>query len=687
MDNYSLSQDIQNSLLNFILLSQKMIISSQDETTYKYDETSYKIIFDFIKKVRFVEEPIINENKKIRIIPELKSSSLSNVDYLYSEEKEHKLSLDFEKDRPYCSDIIFIFNQIFSTIRNSVLKGHPYPKIIKINNGIINCEIDVEDIKQFYTTMRENKFFGLDPKQLVRFYRENLYEEEWYSFIVAMRALSEYSLVEQLIIRKDNNHLIKKNNTQKELIEYDEHGNIIPSKDQDIVKYYFISDDFKVILDFFNKIKFNNPPVIGTGKRVVIVYEKDPSEYTSEESHILTINNATKEPYYPDVIYILDKIKDLMMHIHNEQTNFNFDVNPGEYKIIHFKQSKDDFSIDCEIKVEDILIFCEYFRTKYQESVYVFPSELVAGTMKEIGIIENDDQYERLYLNNAFNHYMQEELTDLYTYAYLCLLAYNIQEYFILFDEKTYGLDWKVIKEEHLRIMERILGISYSSREDSQTPDISKFEINGGICGLISADRFYKNKLLHKHKNKTKKVNKDGTTKEVVIETYSGILWDIKVLNQELVEFLRNSRAHMHINNGTNGEYIQFVNSLRNSSLIKRGSKDNPNFEMIGYIDSFRGLFYNIETAYIEASGLLSDIKNNNLSNELLSCIEQINQLLANFRQYKYLTEFDIEDKDLLFRYHKLAEVAEYLLQINALDVIISKLYSPDITESENKSR
>ena len=54
---------------------------------------------------------------------------------------------------------------------------------------------------------------------------------------------------------------------------------------------------------------------------------------------------------------------------------------------------------------------------------------------------------------------------------------------------------------------------------------------------------------------------------------------------------------------------------------------------------------------------------------------------------HKHLTEYDIEDKELLYRYHKLAEVAEYLIQINALDVIITKLYSPEITESENKSR
>lgn len=684
MDNLSREQNV---LWEFILTSQKMINSSNDETTYKYDEISYQIILEFIKKVKFIEEPIISENKKIKIVPELKNNSLDSIDYLYSEETKHRLSLDFEKDKPYYSDIIFVFNQILSTIEDGVLRGYPFSKKININNGIINCEVDIEDISQFCISMDKNKFYGLDPKLLVKNYRENLYEENWYTFIVAMRALSEYSLVEQLIIRKDNNHLIKKNNATKELNEHDIHGNIIPTKDQDTVKYYFIEEDFKMILDFFKKIKFNKPPMIGTGKRVVIVYEKVPSEYTSEEAHVLTINNVTKEPYYPDVIYILDKIKDLIMHISNGQTNFNFDITPADCKTIHFSQSKDDFSIDCKINVEDILNFCEYFKTKYKESVYVFPSEFIADTMKEFGIIQNDDQYEKLYLNNAFNQYMQEELIDLYTYAYLCLLSYNIQEYFILFDEKTYGLDWKVIKEEHLRIMERVLGISYASKEDSQTPDISKFEINGGICGLISSDKFYRNRLLNKHKNKIKKLNKNGEEEEIESETYYGILWDIKVLNQELVEFLRNSRAHMHINNGTSGEYIQFVNSLRNSSLIKRGTKDNPNFKMIGYIDAFRGLFYNIETAYIKAPDLFNDIKNNNLSNEVLSCIEQINQLLANFKQYKNLTEYDIEDKELLFRYHKLAEVAEYLMQINALDVIISKLYSPDITESENKGR
>ncbi len=684
MNSNFISEDEMSILWKYIIISGNIIFSEKDEVIFKYDEKNYKMIFDFIKKIKFIEEPIISENKRISIVSKGKNELQDEQKKLYSEDNEHKLSLDFKKDIPYCSDIIFVYNQIYSTLTDRIYRGVPISDKIIINNGLINCEIKIEDIIELYNSFKKNNFVGLDPQNLVKEYRENLYEEEWYNFIIALRALSEYSLVEQLLIRKDNNHIIKKNVKSKEPSEFDDNGNPLPQKNQDTVKYYYIEEDFEVILDFFRKIKFNEPPRIGTGKRVIISYEKDPSEYTSDQSHIINLN---KNPYYPNIIYILDKIKDLMMHVSDGKTNYNFYEDLKNYKVISFRQTRDDFSIDCEIQVEDIIQLCNYFKKKYQERVFIFPSESVTKIMQANGTTQFDGHYEEWYLNNAFNSYMKEELIDLYTYAYLCLLAYDSKDYFILFDEKTYGLDWKVIKEDHLQIMESILGIAYEKKGTTDIPDISKFKISGGICGLISLNKFRKERLLNKQINREEKINKDGVKEVIESETYFGILWDIKVLNKQLVEFLRNARAHMHINSGSNGEYIQFVNSLRNSSIVKRGDKDNPNFEMIGYIDSFRGLFYNIETSYIEASKLYDDLNTNNMSNELLSCIEQINQLLSNFVKYKHLTEYDIEDKELLYRYHKLAEVAEHLIQINALDVIITKLYSPDITESENKSR
>ena len=102
-----------------------------------------------------------------------------------------------------------------------------------------------------------SQFRGIDARTLLTLYSTHAAEEEWFPFIDAIQTLSEYTLVEQFLVRKDNNVNIKKNVSGRQEIIYDDFGNPKPEKNENVIKYCYDEEVFKIILDFFNKIRFN----------------------------------------------------------------------------------------------------------------------------------------------------------------------------------------------------------------------------------------------------------------------------------------------------------------------------------------------------------------------------------------------------------------------------------------------
>jgi hypothetical protein len=74
-----------------------------------------------------------------------------------------------------------------------------------------------------------SQFRGIDARTLLTLYSTHAAEEEWFPFIDAIQTLSEYALVEQFLVRKDNNVNIKKNVSGRQEIIYDDFGNKIAS--------------------------------------------------------------------------------------------------------------------------------------------------------------------------------------------------------------------------------------------------------------------------------------------------------------------------------------------------------------------------------------------------------------------------------------------------------------------------
>lgn len=506
----------------------------------------------------------------------------------------------------------------------------------------------------------------MDPQVLARAFRSNMIVGEKglpKDFADALRALSDYILTEQFLVRKDNNSNIKKNEIGSEIRGYDIHGNPRPLKNENVIKYHYNSVDYKIIMDFFNKIKFNKPPIIGKGKRVQIVFgdSSTPALYSSDISHEMDFKFKNGEPYYADVIYVIDKIKDLLMHTNYlGTTNFNFDPSTGFTKV-YLKQTGKvdqgngirtiDFELDCEINIEDILEFCEYIKNRYYEEVYIYPSEYVEQRVKTLGISEDllhDSKEDISYLTYIYNCYNQEDLRDLYTYAYLSLLSYETKNYPVLFNEDVGGLlDWYALNEEYITKVEKILeGI-----------DTLYYE-------AVNYNRITRNKLL------CRQVDTAGNV------TYSGLIYNIAQYNKSIVELLRHSRAHMHLCNLTEDEFVLFTNSLRNSSINKSSVNDNPNFKMFGYIDAFKELFDNITFDKITLDTLYDDIQNKDFSDDLVIWFSQLNQLLCNLSRFSEELSNEIDDKELLDRYIEAGKTARRLSDPKVLELINKKLYS-----------
>ena len=647
-------------IYNFITIQRNMLYINNIYVDYVYSEKSYKIILDFLKKVTFEKNPIIPNTKKVKVrnIKETRKKFAENS-------TRHEVNINTEQVGTFNSDIIYLMCIISKEIEEKLIRGglDKIPEYIPINisskNYEINCRVKLEDIFEYVDLINKN-IFGMHPIKLANEYRDFCYEERWQDFIFAVKTLSEYSLYEQYIIRKDNNHLIKKEENDALSRECDPFGNPSPKKSKDIIKYSYKEDEFKnIILDFFYKIRFNESPIIGIGKRVVMVF--DPGHaYTKDKVHPMNFRFYNGEPYYPDIIYILDKIKDLIMHTSDGFTNFSFGDSHENFKTLYLKQQKNDFSLDCEIDIKDIKEFCEKLKEYYYGQVHQFPSSATKGMTTE----------EIIELNNTFGISEQDTIMDLFTYAYTSLLGYDMRSYFVLFDyDAIKDIEWKYFHIEYIKIVEKILGIKYET-EVKRGVQVSKFNINDGICGLLSWED---SKQDRKSKyGKMLRIDENGA--------YIGILWDIAKHNSLIVEALRNSRAHMYINDRIEDNRIQFKNSRRNTSYNIKGEADVPNFTMSGTITNFYTLFHNICDEKYEIDSLIETMNNSDMTQfeKILPCIEQIEILLEKFSEFQKLTKLDIPDEKLLERYKKAGEVAQNLINSNAIEFIIKNIYSFD---------
>lgn len=449
-------------------------------------------------------------------------------------------------------------------------------------------------------------------------------------FANALRAISEFAISEQTVIRKDNNKNINRKDTEGKNInletrDHDKYGNPQPLKDENVIKYRYDKESFVIINNFIKKIKFNSKPKIGKSKRVMIVYDNGRNKplYSSNKSHEIE-SEFERKIEYTDIIYLMDKIKDSMMHANNGETNYEFE---DDYTQIHIVQSSEDYEIDCKIKIEDLIDFISDINSKY-------------------GIKKTASQI------------------DMHAYSYLIMLMYNNKEkYPILLNKYTYGIDFNIYSEEYIKHAEKIVGILLNINDNPPcyyssgglwelvTSDSNQTVLKYGIWGLLNGDNIrLKQQLLSRNCNNNNII-------------WKGIIKDIAELNGVICEYLRHSRSHLNYINMNESGYLQFSNSLKNSSLTGFGENDVPKFMMLGDEPSYKILFDQITSSNITFESLYYDLTNNIFSDNLRNWYYQLHQLLINFARYQNVTEIDIKDDNLRERYIRVGTYAREFIE------------------------
>ena len=148
---------------------------------------------------------------------------------------------------------------------------------------------------------------------------KNNYSYDNYDFFNAINTVADYVMYEQAIILKNN---IDRNNAT--------------------ITYVYDNFSSSAIEDFYDSITFLSEPVIGSAKSVIIQGESD--EELSKK------------------IYVIDKIKDSLMHLSGDNTKYVFS---SDNKKMTIRNVMSDYSLECVIDISALRHFCDLIKSYY----------------------------------------------------------------------------------------------------------------------------------------------------------------------------------------------------------------------------------------------------------------------------------------------------------------------------------
>ena len=403
------------------------------------------------------------------------------------------------------------------------------------------------------------------------------------TFNFCLNEIANYIMFEQAMIKKDNGS-------------------------NPTIKYRYDSDSYKYINDFFKDITFISKPVIGRGKDVII---KDlPDDLSYELKHEMPFSNK---------IYILDKIKDSLMHLRGDETMFEFDF---AEKCIVLRNIGDDFSLECKIPIISLYKFNRHIKKNYDKSAPSFewideffnkgaslPSKVIlkngratdfreirASSVNRVIFKNGSDDFMFLQRNfstdseNRFKVVTKATYESYHTDSYVALLMASMNEMNYPLLNELYGFDFHCDHPQYKNKMEAIM----------------KYIYNFYASIYFNIDYLNQDDLKKKIMQFIYRYNQNGEE--------TGILVDISQINNMIIKnFLRNARSHANIKETEestfNNPIVVYHDVLYNSLLGGYSDKCVPTFAMVGSKSKFDKLFDKITVCSKSNSSVIDKIK------------------------------------------------------------------------------
>ena len=417
-------------------------------------------------------------------------------------------------------------------------------------------------------------------QELVRKFEEQDIKDTAFNLMLFL--VADYTMYEQAIIKKDN-----------------------ISSSESTIKYRYSKNSYKYVNEFFSKIQFLSKPVIGKGKTPVI--KELPDKYQFPMKH---------EVPFEDKIYILDKIKDSFMHLHGDDTLYDFDM--SDHTIV-IRNVGGDFSLECKIPVDELFKFNQRIKLEYDKSTpnldwvndflsksrnlktmrNVMAHRIYGSDLYQIRISHNrraiiDENNNVIFLEKSLDGVKSMSVKDLVSYhanSYVTLLMASSgnQNYPLLSGFNNFDFHYKneSYVEQITSITKKMNDFGFNLLKNIE--HLSKEEIHDKIIDFL---------FMFNKQNKKEK----------------GLICDLAAVNSEIIKCLRNARSHAN-NKGTDKasfgeENILFYDVSYNSLLNTASEKAEPTFAFQGKKKDFDNLFSEIRTCSMSSAELKEKIEN-----------------------------------------------------------------------------
>lgn len=389
-------------------------------------------------------------------------------------------------------------------------------------------------------------------------YANKNYNSETQYFLNAINIISNYTMYEQTIIKKDSVSSVK-------------------SK----IEYTYDKLSYSAIKKLIDNINFIEEPTIGASKEVILL--------NSSEDEI------------KNKIYILDKIKDSFMHLNNDLTMYEFD---DEYSKIYINNVSHDFSLKCVIPIKDLKEFNDTIKNNFfiEDDEIKWVSDIKNSNKysnitkyKNIEILKSKEGrvikingspqniYYKYYQDN--DNILESEYLSYHTYSYLSLLKSTCFEYPIL--NSLYNLN---IYTNH---------IEFISKSNSIINNMVNF--------------YTKYSSVYEYLTSEKRAN-------YLSRYMSMLINDLSQINLYLLSYMRNARAHAN-KLGDNNYNIYYYNVKDNTKKLNQTQESTPTFIIKDTNININKLFEEINDYSItkdDYTKLITDLINNGVYNEFI---------------------------------------------------------------------
>ena len=398
-------------------------------------------------------------------------------------------------------------------------------------------------------------------------------------FQFMLSQIAGYIMYEQAIIKKDNNYSASS------------------------IKYRYDDNSYKYINDFFSKIEFLSNPLIGKGKTVNI---KDlPDKYKYPSKHEISIDKK---------IYILDKIKDSFMHLHGEDTMYDFDFNN---RCIVINNVGNDYSLQCKIPFDDLFKFNQKIKINYDKSTpsLDWVDEFLSGNKmyKNIQKIKTDNLEDNMYeirISNNRRIIFNPDSKDVYSFyergmdgakseSLRNIINYHVDSYvtLLLADKKNYPLLASLYNFDF-----HCENSTYKQKIDSVMKKMVELYLKWYDDVEVMNQEKLKNEVLKSFFS----IGQNGKEQ--------GFIFDISSINNSIIRFMRNARSHAN-NKGIDEapfgeENILYYDVSYNSLQNPISSKSVPVFVLEGKKKDFDIFFEELRTKSISNGELYNQIVN-----------------------------------------------------------------------------